>query len=673
MKRLYGSLILFLYYFSATGQLVFDQSPRDLQLYPRDANSQAVVVVSGKMSAAGYTKIGMQVLRAGTLTKVISQTLEPAVSNSIFSLSAVIKAEPAEYAFRVFIYKGADSTLVANRVRVVCGDVYILHGQSNALALSDFETLYSFNFDDTYLRNATYPYGGTPAQMSWYPAKQPYGNVGGFGLTIQRLILQNYGIPTCVLDGAKGGTDIVDLSARDPNNHANPGNYYAGPGSSFEDVLYGKLLYRAKWAGVAKQVKAIIWKQGEEDANSGLPGYAGKFATLYKQFREDYGDARIYVSQINILDMPHDSAAALRDFQRRTKYLFKNVESIATVGTPGYEGVHYSGLAHQRMAFEQFRQIARDIYGSKDTLQINSPDIKKTFYNTRKDSITLVFDDDMQMVWKNDTTFYNFSNGAIIDHLQQRDFFYLDRQSGLVTGGSVNGNRLVISLKQPASAKVLRYLPAFFSTNASPFYDGPTLRNTRGMRAFSFDNVPIADAIAPVTTLATKPISEKQIQLNWTVSVTAQTQFLERADGTPTNFKQIASLSGTTATYTDTNLPDMFGTYYYRLRAYSSASESPYSNVVSARPLVLGVEPTGSSVQLYPNPLASDRLLHIEASLVTFTELTVRDILGRTVKSWRGTAKNTLLLALDDLETGVYIADLQTADGQLLRRKVVVR
>ena len=348
------------------------------------------------------------------------------------------------------------------------------------------------------------------------------------------------------------------------------------------------------------------------------------------------------------------------------------METIATVGTPGYDGIHYSGLTHQRLAFEQFRLIARDIYGSKDTLQINSPDIKKTFYNTRKDSITLVFDDSMQMVWKSDTTFYNFATGAKIAYRQLSDFFYTDRQAGMVSGGAANGNRVVLSLKQPASAKVLRYLPAYFSDAASPFYDGPTLRNTRGMRAFSFDNVPIADAIAPVTLVA-NPLSEKQIQLSWTAPATAQTQFLERADGTPTNFKQIASLMGTVATYTDTNLPDIFGTYYYRWRAYSSASESPYSAVVRARPLVLGVEPAGPVVQLYPNPLASDRLLHVDAELITFTELTLRDVLGRTVKSWRGRAKNTLLIALDDLDAGLYIAELQTADGQLLRRKVVVR
>lgn len=661
MKRLYGSLILFLYYFSVNGQVVFEQLPRELQLYPRNDSSQATVVISGKTSVAGYTKIGVQMLREGVLTRVISQTLAPEITTSTFSLSAIIKAERAEYSFRVFVYTGADSTLVADRRRIVCGDVYILYGQSNALGLSDYDMLYSFDFDDKFFRNVTYPFGGTPAQMSWYAGKRPFASVGGFGLTMQRLILENYGIPTCIMNGGQGGTAIAALTVRDPINHGNP------------ITFYGDLLNRAQWAGVAKQVKAIIWKQGEEDAGSGLPNYPGKFATLYNQFKEDYGDARLYVSQINILSNPQDSAAALRDFQRRTKYLFKNVETIATVGMPGYDGVHYSGLAHQRLAFEQYRLIARDIYGSKDTVQINSPDIRKTFYNTRKDSITLVFDDQAQMVWKSDTTFYNFATGAKIAYRELKDFFYLDRQAGFVTGGSANGNRVVISLKQPASAKALRYLPAYFSDEpSSPFYDGPTLRNTRGMRAFSFDNVPIADAIAPVT-LAARPISEKQIDLLWTAPPTAQTQYLERADGTPTNFRQIAVLPGTAATYTDTNIPDMFGTYHYRLRSYSATSESPYGPIVSARPLVLGSEPTAPIVQFYPNPIASDRLLHVDAQSVTFTELIIRDLLGRTVKSWRGRVRNTLSLALDDLGAGLYIADLQTADGQSLRRKVVVR
>lgn len=661
MLRRYAGFILLLSYFSVRGQVVFDQLPRDLQLYPRGINNQAEVIVSGKTTVAGYAKIGLQVLREGKLTAVLNQTLNPALADAPFTLKPIIKAEPAEYAFRVFAYKGADSTLVAERKRVVCGDVYIIYGQSNALALAGLETYYSVNFDDKYFRNATYPYNGKPADMSWYAAKQPYGTVGGLGLTIQRLILQNYGIPTCVLNGAQGGTALAPLVARDPVNHANT------------NTFYGQLLYRAQWAGVAKQAKAIIWRQGEEDAGTGIPGYAAKFTTLYNQLREDYGNLPIYVGQINILADKNDSAAAVRDFQRRTKYFFKNVETIATVGTPGYQGVHYEPLAYQQLAFEQFRQLARDIYGAKDTLQIDSPDVQKVFFNTRKDSITLVFEEPMQMVWTKDTTFYDFSPGGKNTVRQLKDYFYPDGQPGLVAGGSAVGNRIILALKQPSSAKTLRYLPAYFSDSFSAYYDGPVLKNSRGMRAFSFDNVPIASALPAVLTLAAKPLSNGQIQLNWTTSATAQTQVLERSEGPSGTFKPLITLAGTTAAYVDANLPDARSIFYYRLRGYSSTSESAFSNVASVKPVVLGLEPTEPLVRVFPNPVAADQLLQVGAERVMFTQVTIRNTLGQVVKNWLGPARPTLSMALNELESGLYVVSLQTAEGQWLHQKILIR
>ncbi len=143
--------------------------------------------------------------------------------------------------------------------------------------------------------------------------------------------------------------------------------------------------------------------------------------------------------------------------------------------------------------------------------------------------------------------------------------------------------------------------------------------------------------------------------MNWTA--TATTQFLKRAEETPAIYKRIATLAGTTATYTDDNLSPI-GTYYYRLRAVNDASESAYSNVVSARPLVLGAEPTGPLVQLYPNPLLTDRMLHVDANGVTFTTVVVRDLLGRSVKSWTGTARNSIAITLDNVGAGLYVADL---------------
>ncbi|GAA4448266.1 hypothetical protein GCM10023189_05880 [Nibrella saemangeumensis] len=527
------------------------------------------------------------------------------------------------------------------------------------------DTHYSFNFDDKYLRNAAFSFISSTmyGEMNWYTAKQPYGSVGGIGLTLQRLILEKYGIPTCILNGAEGGAAIGLLTERDPIYHANP------------NTFYGRLLHRAQWANVVQQVKAIIFKQGEADAGASMTTggqYSETLTRLFSQFREDFGDARIYVGQINILPDRNEEAAAIREVQRQVRYNFKNIESVATIGTPlGEDGVHYSAEANQQLALEQFRLIARDFYGSKDTVQIGSPDIKKVFYNTQKDSITLVFDGQMQMVWKNDTAFYSFSDGSLIVRRELKDYFFLDGLAGQITGGAAKGNRIIISLKQPAAAKKLRYMPTYFSDNLPTYYYGQTLRNTRGMRAFSFDNFPIADAIPAVTTLVARPVSGNQIQLNWNAPATATTQILERADGNHTSFKRIKTLNHYTETYTDT-LANSIDTYFYRIRTFSAVSESDYSNVVSARALVLGLKPTGSSVRLYPIPLLAGQNLHIEADEGELTDVVIRDMMGRVVKSWSGSKRNGIAIPVDNVATGLYVADLQMADGQVVHQKIVI-
>jgi hypothetical protein len=378
----------------------------------------------------------------------------------------------------------------------------------------------------------------------------------------------------------------------------------------------------------------------------------------------------MYVGQLDLMKDGKPGAAALRDFQRRTKSLYRNVEAIATVGTQGYDGIHYNAQGHQQMAYEQFRQIARDFYGSTDTLQINSPEPKKVFYNARRDSVTMIFDDTMQMVWR-DTSYYSFATGQLMGQRFLKDMFYLDKQAGWVTGAQAKQNRVMLSLKEPASAKTIRYMPPYFADSQVGFYDGPTLKNSRGVRAFTFDSVSIADAIPGITTLAARPLTDKQIQLVWRSPAGATVQLLERADGTGA-FRQIASLNSIAASYMDNTLPDPMGTYTYRIRASSAVSESGYSNVVSAKPLLLATEPVSSLVRLYPNPLDADQVLRIEGDQQTFVGLNVYDLLGREIKSWRGKAANQLTLPLTGVGTGLYIADIQTAEGQTIRQKFMI-
>jgi hypothetical protein len=561
----------------------------------------------------------------------------------------------------VFLYKNNDSTLIADRQRVVCGDVYVLYGQSNIIPGTALAERYGADFNDRYIRNCSYSYGVSDpaASIRWYPAKEPFAAVGSVGLTIQRLILEQYGIPTAIINGAIGGATILALSARDPLNHAST------------STPYGRLLFRTQWAGVQKSVRAILWRQGEAESGEDAAGYGDKFTTLYKQLREDYGDTRIYVAQINLLASGSNDAGTLRDFQRRTRQQFKNVETIATVGTRDYDGIHYADNGYRQLAFEQFRLLARDFYGATDTLQIGSPDIKKVFYNTRRDSVTLVFEPSMQMVWR-DTAYYSFATGEKTGSRFQKDAFLLANKAGQVVGGAAIGNRVVLRLGQSSTAKTLTYLPPYFSDALSPYYNGPALRNSRGMRAFTFADIAIADRIASPAQLVATAVSDQQIRLNWTAPTAGSQQFIERAIGQSGTFQVIGTVSGTVISYIDTGITDPYSLYRYRIRAVSSVSESDYSSVATAKPLILGITDTPVA-RLFPNPVGADRQLQVDAGVSAVSAVIIRDVQGRIVSEWGGRPTRVLNISIQSLSAGLYVADITTTGGQTQQEKLLVR
>ena len=572
---------------SAQPAVSYSQLPQDLQLFPRDGQNQAEVIISGQVLEAGFQQVSVVVSRDGNFWKYANQALSDN-GNSPFRIPIIIRAEPVEYNFQVFVRRGADSVLVAERKRIVCGDAYILYGQSNALGLAGLD---DYQIDDRLLRNVTYPFGSNniPAEMRWYTAREPFGSVGMLGMEIQRRILQQYGIPTVFINGGIGGASILELSQRFPNNHADLNTYY------------GRLLYRAQWAGVVNNIKAIIYKQGENEAGGEPGGYAEKFQTFYNQLREDFGQqSKIYVGQINIMTPTVPGAGDLRDFQRRAQQLFPNLSSIATIGAVGYDGLHYEPRANQQLALEQYRLIARDIYGSTDASQINSPDIKKIAYNDRRDELTLYFDDEMQMVWPKDTLIFNPATGGLVSR-SMNDFIYLDEQPGLVIGGRAEGNRIVLSLRGPQSARTVTYLPASYSTNELPFFQGPYLKNSRGMRAFSFSKVaiestPIVITIpAAPTNLMANTVTPTAITLSWQDNADNESSFEIEQQKPGGDFIRIAQLLPNAFTFLATGLSEQT-TYQFRVRTSNSAGPSPYSNTIAVT--------TPASLPLQPATLA---------------------------------------------------------------------
>ncbi|GAB3687966.1 hypothetical protein GCM10027592_02230 [Spirosoma flavus] len=548
----------------------FSQIPADFQLFARDNSNRAVITIAGTAQNAGTEKLLVQVWRENQLWKRSLITL-PISRPASFSTTFSIQAEKAQYKIRVFSLVGSDSVLVTERSRIVCGDFIQIYGQSNAIAFNpDYST------DDTYFRNVDFTIGTSVSEgkVSWYPSKEPYGAVGLIGWRLQELILQQFGIPTCIINGAVGGARIAYLNDR---NAQNPTDL---------NTVYGQTLYRHQYANAISHLRAIVWKQGESDAGGAFSNaneYAPQFNSLYNNWRQDYGSSpRMYVGQINFLPDHNSNAGGIRDFQRRTKSLYANLETIATVGTPGFDGIHYSLAGNLQIANELFRQIARDLYGATDTLQINSPDIQKVYYNSSRDTLTMVFDDRMQMIWPADSTIYD-NTMAVNYQRRMKDFIYLDSQPGFISTGSASANRVILALTQPRNAQTLTYLPPFFADAHTDFYNGVHLKNSRGMRAFSFENFTITDILPGTVSLQTITLRPKNhVLLSWNSPPTPPTGYLiERANSINGPFSFVGRTVGSVTNFTDTTVSLEPTTLYYRLRMISATSESAPGGVLS--------------------------------------------------------------------------------------------
>jgi hypothetical protein len=454
--------------------------PAALQLYPRDDQNKAEVPIVGQLQSTSYSQVSVWVSKNNAKWRYLRTSVTKSGNQAQFQLFPKIEAGLNQYKFDVYAVEGRDSVLVDTRDNIVCGDVILCNGQSNLTGYYPNDYPYRNNFVRTFGNSAD----ANPDTL-WHLSNVQEGQVGLIGTEIQRLILENCNMPTCLINASVGGTSIKSHIYRNPSNPAD------------KTTLYGKLLYWAQKAGVANRVKAFIWRQGENEAGGGSAiGYEQDIQTLFGYWQTDYPNiGKYYVAQVNLLPDGNNGAGQLRDFQRRTPLIFPRTEAIATVGLAGYGGVHYGTEGQYQFAKEVYRLIARDIYQSSDVSGVSSPSIKKVYYKTsEKKEVVLEFEPSATMVWKQDT----LVNGVPMDI---RDFIYFDytnnQQERVIASGSAEANRVTLKLTKPISATTITYLPNYYKT---PF-GGPFLKNTRGMRALTFHKVAIeaASGTPPVT------------------------------------------------------------------------------------------------------------------------------------------------------------------------------
>lgn len=465
----------------------YTECPRNLQFFARDNQDSAEVRFAGSLLTLGYDSMYLEVYRNNSLHKRKGIKLNYALGTVNFSISDKIHSELSEYKFKLYLKLGIISTLIKTADSLVCGDAYIVCGQSNSHP-TDPAATYSNEFCRSFgIQTPNYNYDNyNPADTNWGFSRAngaggtwtgPY-NVGVWALTLQKMIKENFGIPTCIINGGRASSTI-ELNLRNNNNQTDLTS------------IYGKLLYRVKKSGLSNKIKAIFWYQGESNGTTSWMNYAYNFGTLYNSWTENYpGFKKVFLFQTRPC-CSEQYASQLREVQRKLPQSYSNIELLSTGGMPYYGGCHYSYAGYNEIAKMVYRPLAKAFYSLSDTAGMKPPNVRVAYYTTpARDEIAVLFDNSSINSWPADTLGQSMKN-----------YFFLDGATGKVNTGVISGDTLKLKLNSSSSATRLTYLPTVWALPDSTVYLGPFMRNSRGVGALSFHDFPVLNASPTVLNL----------------------------------------------------------------------------------------------------------------------------------------------------------------------------
>lgn len=642
------------------GVAAFDKLPADKQLFARDKNKEADITIAGKIQSTGYSYISVVKFRDKARVGYQKSNLAYTGSNAPFSLTSKIKAELAEYAFEVYACKSAtDSSLIVRRSDVVAGDFYLIYGQSNAVA---------WEVDYKYRNEFCRTFGFLGNGNGWGLSNELTPRVGIFGIEFQRRVAEKYQIPTCVINGSAAGASILDLTSRNPNNHADA------------STLYGILLNYAQQSGLLPNLKGIYYWQGEAEAASDDPSvWAPRFDKLMEHLKEDYPMIeKLYVFQLPLFGGgPYDDRiGAFREQQRTLDKKYPIIQPYAALGAPGWNGFHY-GL-------EGYLQVGRDLaemagyyhYGEKQ--KATSPSFQKAFYSTpKRDEITMVFEDYQQMVYPNDTINNNIEGSQEpVSTYSVKDFFYLNKEWQKLKAGRAEANRVIVTLKEVGNDTLIKYLPSKYHysglVTAPWVYIGPFLKNTRGFRAFAYHHNTIYPYVDLGTLKLTASEPKNNLVLSWNQLPNVTGYMLERINGKDSlQVHEIIYLPKNQTEYTDLSAKQGIE-YSYQIRGYTDKSESAIAYLkVTKQGDDVEESPTASGISVYPNP--SIDVVNVVSSTDKINQIDIFSSSGIRMETRTYSGNEWVTLPVSNLSTGHYILKVYSGEKNSTHRVVVVR
>ncbi len=441
-----------------------DEQPEENQFFARDDGGEGTLHYNGTLDAPADA-VFLKLYAGDRLLK--TETAAPAADGS-YALSTRLKAGLVTYRVEFGTTAGGRDTVRRAVGNLVCGDAYVITGQSNAVATD-------FGKDDPPFRSEwVRTYGtmsGNPkAAAAWGTAVHRSRDgekfqIGYWGMEFARRLVEEHKVPVCVLNGAVGGTRI-DQHQRNAAAPEDP------------TTIYGRLLWRVRQAKLTHGVRAVLWHQGENDQGAdgptggfGYETYRQLFIDLAAAWKQDFPNVRhYYVFQI----WPRACAmgvgwsdSRLREVQRQLPTAFSNLSVMSTLGIDPPGGCHYPAAGYAEIARLVTPLVERDFYGKTSATPITPPNLLRASYGAAGDNVVLEFDQPVR--W----------DAALAGE------FYLDGEKGKVTAGAAEGNRLTLRLAGPSAARGITYL------DGRAWSPTRVLRGANDIAALTFCDVPI--------------------------------------------------------------------------------------------------------------------------------------------------------------------------------------
>ncbi len=454
-----------------------DEKPEENAFYARDDENEATLAYNGVLAESAGAVPGaidgvfLRVLADG---KPFAEKRATLAADRRYALSATLKPGLVHYTVEFGTTStakyGAHDTVIDTVRNIVCGDAYIIEGQSNAVSTDWGEG----KFDDSneWIRSfgAT---GGNPGSVRWGNAvrrgKDDQLSIGYWGYELAQHLVDTQHVPICIINGAVGGTR-VDQHQRD---EANPEN---------RDTIHGRLLWRVHQARLEDGIRGVLWHQGENDQGSdgptggfGFETYRAYFLDMVAAWKLAFPNVQhYYMFQIwpkSCAMGRDDSDDRLREVQRTLPAAFSNMSVMSTLGIEPPGGCHYPAAGYAQFAKLIAPLVDRDNYGVKPQGSITPPNIVRArFASAACDEIVLEFD--QPVVWRPECA----------------EEFHLGGKKAEVAASSGDGSTVRLKLKSKTDARTIKYV------DSDRWEQKRLIRGANGIAALTFCDVEIEPA-----------------------------------------------------------------------------------------------------------------------------------------------------------------------------------